>query len=273
MIMMGIEFTGTIPFSDVYVHSIIQAPDGRRMSKSLGTGIDPLDLINGGLRPPVFGDGSRPPGEFPAVWGGRGALGPAGDVLGTGRALQRGGDRPGPAPDEQALERLAPDPDARRRVARVPPLAPTTVEDRWILSRLERARARLDQAIDGYELSRAAFELYDFIYGELCDWYLELVKPRLYDGDEATAATLLHLLTETITMAHPVIPFVTEEIYSYIPGAEGLLAARVSAQADAAPPSTRRPRWRSTARSRPSPRSGRGGTPPGSPRGRRSARG
>ena len=54
MIMMGLEFTGEIPFDDVHVHSIIQAPDGRRMSKSLGTGIDPLDLINGGLRPPVF---------------------------------------------------------------------------------------------------------------------------------------------------------------------------------------------------------------------------
>ena len=60
--MMGLEFTGTEPFSDVYVHSVIQAPDGRRMSKSLGTGIDPLDLINGGPRPPVFAEG----GEFPA---------------------------------------------------------------------------------------------------------------------------------------------------------------------------------------------------------------
>ena len=67
MIMMGLEFTGKIPFSEVYVHSIIQAPDGRRMSKSLGTGIDPLDLINGGPRPPVFSDGTRPPGEFPAL--------------------------------------------------------------------------------------------------------------------------------------------------------------------------------------------------------------
>ncbi len=71
-------------------------------------------------------------------------------------------------------------------------------------------------------------ELYDFIYAELCDWYLELVKPRLYDGDAATQATLLHVLTETVTLAHPLIPFVTEEIYSHIPGAQGLLAARVA---------------------------------------------
>ena len=61
--MMGLEFTGQIPFEDVYVHSIIQAPDGRRMSKSLGTGIDPLDLIDGGPRPPVFAEGNKPPGS------------------------------------------------------------------------------------------------------------------------------------------------------------------------------------------------------------------
>src|SRR5262249_6705848 len=66
MIMMGLEFRGEIPFSDVHITSIIQAPDGRRMSKSLGTGIDRLDWINGGLRPPVFSDGSGSPGEFPA---------------------------------------------------------------------------------------------------------------------------------------------------------------------------------------------------------------
>ena len=90
MIMMGIEFRGEIPFSDVYVHSIIQAPDGRRMSKSLGTGIDPLDLIEGGPRPPVFIEVPHPPGDFPRLRGRRRALGPAGDVLGAGRALQRG---------------------------------------------------------------------------------------------------------------------------------------------------------------------------------------
>jgi valyl-tRNA synthetase len=105
---------------------------------------------------------------------------------------------------------------------------PLTVEDRWILSRLARARAEIDARIERYDFSRAALELYDFVYAELCDWYLELVKPRLYDGDPAAAGTLLHVLTETVTMAHPVIPFVTEEIYSHIPGSEGLLAARVA---------------------------------------------
>ena len=107
------------------------------------------------------------------------------------------------------------------------------VEDRWILSRLHRARSEMADRIARYEFSRAALGLYDFVYGELCDWYLELIKPRLRAGEPELAATLLHVLTETLALAHPIIPFVTEEIYDYVPGAEGLLAARVSDSADA----------------------------------------
>jgi valyl-tRNA synthetase len=103
--------------------------------------------------------------------------------------------------------------------------APTAVEDRWILSRLERARAEIDRRLEDYDFAHAALGLYDFVYGELCDWYLELVKPRLRAGERELQATLLHVLTQTLAIAHPMIPFVTEEIYRYIPGAEGLLAA------------------------------------------------
>jgi valyl-tRNA synthetase len=110
---------------------------------------------------------------------------------------------------------------------RAAPIA-TAVEDRWILSRLERARAELSADIEGFDFSHAALGLYDFVYGDLCDWYLELVKPRLRAGEPELSATLLYVLTETVALAHPLIPFETEEIYSHIPGAEGLLAARVS---------------------------------------------
>ena len=101
---------------------------------------------------------------------------------------------------------------------------PGTVEDRWILSRLARARAEIDARIGRFEFARAALELYDFVYGELCDWYLELVKPRLRAGDRQAQATLLFVLRETLVLAHPLIPFVTEEIWTHLPGAEGLLA-------------------------------------------------
>ena len=100
-----------------------------------------------------------------------------------------------------------------------------------MLSRLTRAQIEVSQRIEEFDFSHAALRLYDFIYGELCDWYLELVKPRLRAGEPELAGTLLHVLTETIALAHPLIPFETEEIYSHIPGAEGLLAARVSAAA------------------------------------------
>ena len=102
---------------------------------------------------------------------------------------------------------------------------PTAVEDRWILSRLERARAEIDRRIEHYDFAHAALGLYDFVYGELCDWYLELVKPRLRAGESELGATLLYVLTQTLAIAHPMIPFVTEEIYRYVPGASGLLAA------------------------------------------------
>jgi valyl-tRNA synthetase len=231
MIMMGIEFTGQVPFSDVYVHSIILAPDSRRMSKSLGTGIDPIDLIEGGPRPPVFAAGSTPAGEFPAYgadavrWGLL-AMSSGQDVRFNEDTVAQGQRLANKLWNASRLILTRVDPQTRAAAM------PTTIEDRWMLSRLQRARTRLDQAIARCELSRGAFELYDFVYGELCDWYLELVKPRLYEGDGATAATLLHVITETVAMAHSVIPFVTEEIYSYIPGAEGLLAGRIRGAAD-----------------------------------------
>ncbi len=230
MIMMGLEFAGEVPFDDVHIHAIIQAPDGRRMSKSLGTGIDPLDLIDGGPRPPVFSAG----GEFPAYgadalrWGLL-AMSAGQDVKFSEDTVAQGQRLTNKLWNASRLILLRVSDDARGAVR------PVSIEDRWILARLARAQAEVGSRIEHYEFSRAAFALYDFVYGELCDWYLEMVKPRLYDGDAATAATLLHVLTETVSLAHPVIPFVTEEIYSYIPGTEGLLAARVASPAVAAP--------------------------------------
>jgi valyl-tRNA synthetase len=98
---------------------------------------------------------------------------------------------------------------------------PKTIEDRWILSRLQRAKANMRRSIEGFEFHHAALGLYDFVFGELCDRYIELVKPRLDDRD--VQATLLHVLGATLALAHPVIPFVTEEIWSYLPAADGLL--------------------------------------------------
>jgi valyl-tRNA synthetase len=227
MIMMGLEFTGREPFSDVHITAIIQAPDGRRMSKSLGTGIDPLDLIEGGPRPPVFAQGSQPPGDFPAYgadavrWGLL-AMSSGQDVRFSEDKVAQGLQLTNKLWNAARLILLGVDPDVRAAAA------PTEPEDRWILSRLEHAKAEVAGRIERYDFSHAALALYDFVYGELCDWYLELVKPRLRARAADLGPTLLHILTETVALAHPLIPFETEEIYSHIPGAEGMLAARVA---------------------------------------------
>jgi valyl-tRNA synthetase len=219
MVMMGLEFAGDVPFDDVYIHSVIQAPDGRRMSKSLGTGIDPLDEIE-----KHGADGVR----FGLL-----AMSSSQDVRYSAEKVQQGEQLTNKLWNASRLILTRIDADARA-AARVG--GSRFIEDRWILSRLAAARATVDQHVADFDFSKAALALYDFVYGELCDWYLELIKPRLYEAEgEARAdldATLLHVLSETLALAHPLIPFVTEEIWSFVPGAEGLLAARqVSAAA------------------------------------------
>ncbi|MCW3011134.1 MAG: valine--tRNA ligase [Solirubrobacterales bacterium] len=222
MVMLGLEFTGEIPFADVYNHSVIQAPDGRRMSKSLGTGIDPLALIDGGPRPPVYESGSHPPGDFPAygadaVRFGLLAMSSTQDVrfseekVAQGRALANKLFNA----TRFVLGKVPADTVAAPR--------PTTVEDRWILSRLQEFKEELAERIAVFDFSKASLGLYDFVYGELCDWYVELTKAREVDAD--LAATLVHVLRETLALAHPVIPFVTEELWANLPGADGTLLA------------------------------------------------
>ena len=244
MIMMGIEFTGQIPFEDVYIHSIIQAPDGRRMSKSLGTGVDPIDLINGGPRPPVFpGGGDFPPYGADAVRWGLYAMSSSQDVAFSEEHLAQGLQLTNKLWNAARLILLGVDPEARAAPT------PAAVEDRWILSRLERAKADIADRIERFDFSHAALGLYDFVYGELCDWYLELVKPRLRAGGvggDPIQAMLLYVLTQTLAIGHPMIPFVTEEIYRYVPGAEGLLAGGLPPSASASEPAARDERAEAT---------------------------
>ncbi len=231
MVMMGLRFTDDIPFSDVNIHSIIQAPDGRRMSKSLGTGVDPLDLVEGGPRPPVFAQG----GDFPAygadaVRFGLLAMSSTQDVRFSEEKIQQGQALANKLYNATRFVALRVDTDPARPIEPKP--QPRTVEDRWILSRLQAIECETQARIDGFDFAKAALGLYDFVYGELCDWYLELVKPRLGDDADpaeraALGATLLHVLRETIATAHPIIPFVTEELWELLgyTEREGLLAA------------------------------------------------
>jgi len=221
MIMMGLEFAGDAPFDDVYVHSVILAPDGRRMSKSLGTGIDPLEAIEE--------HGSD------ALRFGLMAMSSSQDVRYSAKRVEQGRDLGNKMWNASRLVLLnagdaEPSPDSG------------AIEDRWIVSRLQRAIAQVTERYEAYDFSHAALGLYGFFWSELCDWYLEMVKPRLYeeigpsagkaadgsakDGRDAVSATLLYVLEETLALAHPLMPFVTEEIYGFLPQRAGLLVAR-----------------------------------------------
>jgi len=101
---------------------------------------------------------------------------------------------------------------------------PARIEDRWILSRLERTIASVTAKLDGFDFAHAAQEAYAFFWSELCDWYLEIAKPRLYEGEPEVSANLLWVLERTRALLHPIMPFVSEEVWSYHPSRRGHLA-------------------------------------------------
>jgi valyl-tRNA synthetase len=198
--MTSLEFTGEVPFRDVYVHSVIQAPDGRRMSKSLGTGIDPLDEIE--------------QHGADALRFGLLAMSSTQDVRYSEARVEQGRDLANKMWNASRLILL----NARDDVDPGP--RDERVEDRWIASRLQHAIGSATASIEIYDFAHAALDLYEFFWSELCDWYLEIAKPRLYDGEEDASASLLWALEEVLALAHPLMPFVSEEIYSYLPRPE-----------------------------------------------------
>jgi valyl-tRNA synthetase len=212
MVMTGIEFPGDIPFRDVYVHSVIQARDGRRMSKSLGTGIDPLGEIE-----------ER---GADALRFGLLAMSSTQDVRYSDAKVEQGSDLANKLWNASRLILL--------NTAAVEP-APRTaqVEDRWLLSRLERTIASVAEKLEAFDFAHAVQECYGFVYGDLCDWYLEIVKPRLYEGEEDISATLLYALERVLSLLHPTMPFVTEEIWSFHPAYDGHLVVHAFPVADA----------------------------------------
>jgi valyl-tRNA synthetase len=227
MIMTGLEFAGDVPFNDVYVHSVIQARDGRRMSKSLGTGIDPLDEID------VHGADALRFGLL--------AMSSTQDVRYSDAKVQQGRDLANKLwnagrlillnckfqqDQSHANARQDQGPAAVRKRTGVSrdDLSHDRVEDRWILSRLERTIASVTSKLDEYDFAHAAQEAYSFFWSELCDWYLEIAKPRLYENEPEVSANLLWVLERTLALLHPLMPFVTEEVWSYHPSRKGHLA-------------------------------------------------
>ena len=184
MVMFGVELTGELPFTDVPIHSVVQAPDGRRMSKSLGTGIDPLELI----------DPSTGPTRCASACS---AMASSQDVRFNEERVKQGRDLANKLwnASRLILQRVG-DVEADAGAAE-------TVEDRWIVSRLERLTESVTEQFDSFRFSPATLELYGAFWSELCDWYLELAKPRLYAEDNARVSAVLRARARADPRAAP----------------------------------------------------------------------
>ncbi len=204
MIFSALEHTGKAPFKHVFIHGLVRDSQGRKMSKSLGNGIDPLEVID------QYGADAL---RF---------------TLATGNA---------PGNDMRFyMERV----EASRNFAnkiwnasrftlmnlditenKLPDFSELQLEDKWILSKYNTVVRQVTDNLDNFELGVAVSKLYDFIWDNFCDWYIELVKPRLFDKENPTAKTaqyvLTYVLSNTMKLLHPFMPFITEEIWQHLP--------------------------------------------------------
>jgi valyl-tRNA synthetase len=240
MIMAGIEFMGDVPFSDVYLNGTVRDVQGRKMSKSLGNGIDPLEVVRlfgadalrytvvaaQGLGTDLYMDNTNleetfKPGRNFAnkIWNaGRfalmnlweaGASAGASAGAGAGMGATAGADDSDVARLEDVSEKLE-------------------LADRWILSRFSVATGEVTRQLEAFRFHEAAEAAYHFFWGELADWYIELVKPRLRadtaadaDSRDAARATLVFVLDGVLRLLHPIMPFVTEELWQQLPWPAG----------------------------------------------------
>ncbi|MEZ0381705.1 valine--tRNA ligase [Mycobacterium sp. pW045] len=198
---------GKVPFENVFLHGLIRDEHGRKMSKSRGNGIDPLDWVDAfgadALRF-TLARGASPGGDLSIGEDhARASRNFVTKLFNATRFALINGARPAPLP---ALEEL-------------------TDADRWILGRLEEVRAEVDSAFEGYEFGRACEALYHFAWDEFCDWYVELAKTQLGQGIAYTTAVLAAVLDTLLRLLHPVIPFVTETLWQELTGAESLVIA------------------------------------------------
>ena len=208
MMMMGIHFMGDIPFKDVYIHALVRDAEGKKMSKSKGNVIDPLEVMD------QFGTDAFRFTLAALAAQGRDIKLSEETIVGYRHfvnkiwnaarfALMNLDENEDPKHDERAY----------------------TLADRWILTRLGQVSAEVAQAIEAYQFNEAAGHCYQFIWHELCDWYLEMAKQELYGEDGVSKETARAVVQEALMVAlkllHPFMPFITEEIWQKLPGTDG----------------------------------------------------
>ena len=214
MVFSGLEQTGKSPFKHVLIHGLVRDSQGRKMSKSLGNGIDPLEVIDkygaDALRLTLM-TGHAPGNDMRFYWERvESSRNFANKVWNASRFILMNLDA-AKVPETVEPENL-------------------TGADRWILSKVNRLASEVTENMEKFELGIAVQKVYDFIWEEFCDWYIEMVKPRLYgEGDSTKAAalwTLKKVLSSALKMLHPFMPFITEEIYCTLnPEEESIMIA------------------------------------------------
>jgi valyl-tRNA synthetase len=193
MIFSGLFLLGEIPFTDVIITSTVLAVDGRRMSKSLGTGIDPLEAVE------KHGADATRYGLL--------KISSTQDVRFSWGAIEEGGKL---ANKLWNVARLL----LQHGEGLEPALLPRALEERWILRRIDEARVEIEGALPRFDFAAVMDALYHLTFDDFCDWYAEAIKPRLYEGDEQAKATALGALERLLALLHPALPHVTEEIWS-----------------------------------------------------------
>ena len=200
MIFSAIEHTGEVPFKDVFIHGIVRDSLGRKMSKSLGNGIDPLEIIE------KYGTDAL---RFSLVLG----ISPGNDIRYMPEKLESAANFANKLWNASKfvlgnLEEIDYDTMPQK----------LCYEDKWILLKLNKLIKETTINLNNYDLGVWTQKVYDFIWGEFCDWYIEMVKPRLYDKEnktrEAAQYTLNKVLGDSLKLLHPIMPFITEEIYT-----------------------------------------------------------
>lgn len=205
MIFSGIKHTGVEPFKDVLIHGIVRDSQGRKMSKSLGNGIDPLEIIA------KYGTDSL---RFSLIYG----ISAGNDIRYMPEKLEVASNFANKLwnASKFVLGNIKEDIDAKYLETEELP-ANLTYEDKWILSKLNNVIKEVSVNLDNYDMGVALQKIYDFIWNEFCDWYIEMVKPRLYDENcntkDACLWTLNKVLINSLKLLHPVMPFMTEEIF------------------------------------------------------------
>ncbi|MBE7053332.1 MAG: valine--tRNA ligase [Ruminococcaceae bacterium] len=214
MIFSACEHTDMAPFKHVFIHGIVRDSQGRKMSKSLGNGIDPLEVIDkygaDALRFTLATGNS--PGNDMRYYDERveASRNFANKIWNASRFLLM----------NLSIDKI-----------KLPDNDKLSIEDKWILSKYNTLVSEVTNNLDKFELGIAVSKLYDFIWDTYCDWYIELVKPRLYEKEgeryETAQSVLAYVLMNTLKLLHPFMPFITEEIFSYLPhGEESIMISK-----------------------------------------------